>query len=566
MDSLIGKTDRSAYRRMTSVSLEPGDSTFVSSGAEQRQPRDPYGGGLLSGAPYEDESGGAGGIIGNKRWRRPFSGAANFQIGCAEILQFIQVALLAVVVIVILIVVFEISSHRSTVYHLATRVESVENLARNVNDFSKVMRRAIGERGLDESEEENRDRNRDKSSSSGGWHDWLKDRGPEEEGLITDNAIQTIVRGVRAAIRLSEQMDRARLFEVVSQLGDHVDQIITGPETVHILQAVDATVTHPQAQNVAAQTLDFVAHLEGGLLPVMDALVVELRQQLAALSASDPEHPFLSREQLRAMLKEIGDVTHKVGTGMRDLVVWYRSGGPAEASALAAQLVHTTKELLESPAAASLVQVMEGIDWHVTGQHMADVGHNAAAILRAINQAGTVQSGDHLIRAFAGILDDPGTKRVMALMPGILANATALLAKPNAQRLIEHGSALMARVDSVLDEAETARTVEKTADFLTTLRNLLGILIEGGMHLKIGDPDTDDVGQHSYLERSSEPGRETKPLPSRPVSTLLHGLPRVVDYEPDQRPATPQQPQHQHQPQPPHRRHHRHRPPKASHT
>lgn len=469
----------------------------------------------------------------------PFPVIVGQKIGCTEILLFLIATLLAVIVIVILLAVFVISSHHGTVYSLTERLDVVERLARNVDDASQVMRRALGERSLDEPYESttNDKKTKQAKDGTGGWQAWLEDRGPDQEALITDNAVRTLVRGVRTFIRIAEQVENARLMEVAAGVGAHADQILTSPEMTHILQTVDSAVQHPQVQSVAQQTLDLAAHIESALLPVADALAVEIRQRILELFQGDGQDGALSTQQLKAMVREMIDVTHKVGVGLRDLVVWYRTGGPADATALLNQLIHTSRELMESPATASLVKVLEGIDWTVTGDHMAESAHHVAAILKAVNNAGTVDSSDRLIRSVASLLEDPGTKRVLELLPGILANGTALLARPNAQRLIEHGSALMARVDAVLDEAEAARTVERTAEFLSTLRLLLGALIDGGMHLEVGQPDGSQAG---YLERGTSSSSPSSKSPSNPQKnkqhnepSLMNGLPRIVDYEPE---------------------------------
>jgi len=113
------------------------------------------------------------------------------------------------------------------------------------------------------------------------------------------------------------------------------------------------------------------------------------------------------------------------------------------------------------------------------------------------------------------------------------------LARPNAQRLIEHGSALMGRVDSVLGEAEASQTVQRTAEFLTTLRLVLGSLIEGGMHLEVGQPDGNNdnalyYDQDNDDDTSLERGPPNTGKQHPPQASLLKGLPRVVGYEPEQ--------------------------------
>lgn len=473
---------------------------------------------IPSGEPFHDYS--SPGTGGN-----PFPIVVGQKVGCTQILLFLIAALLAVIVIVILLAVFVISSHHGTLYTLQERVEVVERLARNVDDASQVMRRALGEQSLDGSNTISG--SRDKAKKKGGWTKWLEDRGPDEEALITDNAVRTLVRGVRTVIRIAEQIEQARLMETAAIFGTHADELLSGPEMSHILQAVDTAIQHPQAQSVASQTMDLVAHVESAILPVADALAIEIKQRITELLQGDGGEMTLTAHQLKAMVREMIDVTHKIGTGMRDLVVWYRTGGPADATALLNHLMHTSRELMESPATTSLVKVLEGIDWKVTGNHMAESAHNVAAILRSINDAGAVDSGDRLIRSVAALLEDPGVKKVMQLLPGIAANTTALLSRPNAQRLIEHGSALMARVDTVLDKAEAARTVERTAEFLSTFRLLLGALIDGGMHLEVGqlsNPEDGSLKPQDDLERGQGPHH--KP-------SLMDGIPRIVDYKPE---------------------------------
>lgn len=456
-----------------------------------------------------------------RKWQSPFPTIANQTCGLTEILLAIIAVMLGLVVIVILIGTYVFSSNSGTVYTVSKRLEVVENLARNVNDATQVMRRALGERSLDDPGLPMRD-----IGDGSGWKNWLEDRGTNNEALITNNAVQIIVRGVRTLVRISEQIESSKLMAAGARFVDHADQVLTGPEMTHIIQAVDTAVQHPQAQSVASQTMDLVAHVESAVLPVVDALAVEIRQRISELLEGGPDG--YTAHQLTLMLHEMVDVTHKLGVGMRDFVVWYRTGGPADAIALMDQLVRTSRELLESPAASSLVHLLEGVDWSVTGNHMAESAHNVAAILRAINDAGTVDSGDRLIRAVAGLLEDPGTKKVLNLLPGIAANATALLARPNAQRLIEHGSALMGRVDAVLGEAETTRTVERTAEFLSTLRLLLGALIDGGMHLEVGLPGPGSGnGGGGYLERDSKQPQQQH------EASLLDGVPRITNYEPE---------------------------------
>jgi len=462
--------------------------------------------------------------LGEEKWASPFPTIANQSCGLTEILLAIIAVMLGLVVIVILIGTYVFSSNSGTIYTVSQRLVVVENLARNVNDATQVMRRALGEHSLDEPDTPARNIGDDDT----GWRNWLEDRGTDQEALITNNAAQTIVRGVRTLVRISEQIESSKLMAAGAKFVDHADQVLTGPEMTHIIQAVDTAVQHPQAQSVASQTMDLVAHVESAVLPVVDALAIEIRQRISELLEGGPNG--YTSQQLKLMLHEMVDVTHKLGVGMRDFVVWYRTGGPADAIALMDQLVRTSRELLESPAASSLVRVLESIDWTVTGNHMAESAHNVAAILRAVNDAGTVDSGDRLIRAVASLLEDPGTKKVLNLLPGIAANATALLARPNAQRLIEHGSALMGRVNAVLDEAETTRTVERTAEFLSTLRLLLGALIDGGMHLEVGQPGSVNTGGggNGYLERDPEQAHQ-----QQHEASLLDGVPRITNYEPE---------------------------------
>jgi len=429
------------------------------------------------------------------------------------ILLFILTALVAVLVIVILILAYAVSANHGTVYALVSRMAVVENLARNVNDASQVMRRALGERDLNQ-QDPNDDDDPNKKKKKSGWTNWLEDRGPDEEAMITDNAVRTLVQGFRSLVRLLRQSEESEVMVMATRLGTHVDEIITGPQTANILRTADEIIRHPQAKKIAIQTMDIVDHVETAVLPIIDVVAEEVRRRLIELMESGDSG--MTREEFRKLIQEWIDVTHKMGTGMRDFVVWYRSGGPQEAVTLVRHATHTALELSESPAAKSLVTVLKHIDWKETGDHLAASSHNLAAILQAVNDAGTVDSSDRLIRAVAGFLENPNTIKVMEVLPGIAANATALLAQNNTQTFITHTSALMARTDAVLEEAEASRTVERAADFLSSMRLLLNALVIGGMHLEVGQPD------YAYSD-SSTSSSSSSSYPPHPVETLTNG-------------------------------------------
>lgn len=441
-------------------------------------------------SPWQDEeAGGAGSYASRQGDVGPLLGSR--KIKYTDILLFIVATLQAILVAVVLIVMFTISSHHGELNSLVQRVETVENLARNVDDGAQVLRRALGHRGLDEPEEDPDAPSPFRGSHGGAkakLHRWLEARDPAEEALITDKAADALARGIRTVVRIAKQVEASGVIPATARLFGAAEGLLGAPDAHRLLHAAAAATEDPQAVGVYHQALDVLAHVQAMALPLIEALSAEVREQLQALQADGGE---LGAARFQAMIRELGDVSHKVGTGLRDLVVWYREGGPSDAAVLVGDMVRTARELIESPAADSLVHVLEGIDWKSTGHQLADASHHGAAILRAVNEAGTVDAGDHLIRAVAAVLENPGTQRAVALLPAIASNATALLAQPNAQRLITEGSALMGRVEGVLGTAEASHAVERSAEFLGTFRLLLGALIDGGLHMELGQPERD---------------------------------------------------------------------------
>ena len=439
------------------------------------------------------------------------------------ILFFIAVGQ-AILVSIFLIALFTFSSNHGEFASLVQRIETVENLARNVDDGAQVLRRALGHRSLDEPEEDPHTPSpfRGSKATQERLHRWLEARDPAEEALITDKAADALARGIRTVVRITKQVESSGVIPAAARLFGAAEAVLAGPDAHRLLHAAAAATEDPQAVGVYHQALDVLAHVQAMALPLIEALSSEVRQQVQALQADGGE---LGAERFQAMIRELGDVSHKVGTGLRDLVVWYREGGPSDAAVLVGDMVRTARELIESPAADSLVHVLEGIDWKSTGHQLADASHHGAAILRAVNEAGTVDAGDHLIRAIAALLENPGTQRAVALLPAIASNATALLAQPNAQRLITEGSALMGRVEGVLGTAEASHAVERSAEFLGTFRLLLGALIDGGLHMELGQPERDAYASPAPAD---PPGARDAP----PAADLLRPL-RVTGVEPE---------------------------------
>lgn len=468
------------------------------------------------GAPYMIDEEVIGGDPGRRGDVGPLLGSR--KIKYTDILLFIIATMQAILVAVVLIAMFTISSHHGELHSLVQKVRTVESLARNVDDASQVLRRALGQHSIDEPEDDPTTKNPLRGAGGAKMHRWLEERGPAEEALITDKAADALARGIRTVVRIAKQVESSEIVPAAAGMFDAAEAVLSGPDAHHIIHALSSTVQDPQAVGVYHQSLDVLSHVQEMVLPLVGALSAEVRQQLQALQADGGE---LGAARFQEMIREIGDVSHKLGTGLRDLVVWYREGGPSDAATLVGDMVRTARELIESPAADSLVRVLEGIDWRSTGDQLADASHHAAGILRTVNEAGTVDASDQLIRAVAGILINPGTQRVLELLPGIAANATALLAQPNAQRLITQGSVLMERVEGVLGTAESSHAVERSAEFMGTLRLLLGALIDGGLHMELGQPERDDGAPRGSGHTTSlpPPSRTGPAIPFRDLPT-----------------------------------------------
>ena len=331
---------------------------------------------------------------------------------------------------------------------------------------------------------------------------------------------------IRTILRLMDQMDTNKVFEVVARTVDHADKVISSPDTNLLLHAAAKAADNPMTQLVFTQGMDMMAHMQGVALPLIDAVAMELKEQLQALMESGDQA--MTKANFQAMVRDLMRGISNVGSGLSQFVVWYRSGGPSDAAVLASELVATSRALIESPAAISLVEVLEHIDWKDTGASLKSAAHNGAAVLQAINQAGSIDATDRLVRALAGILEDPNTKKALALLPGIAANATALMAKPSAQALIKQTSRLMSRVDDVLGEAEEDRTVERAAEFLGTLRTVLGAMVNGGLHVELGQPGTSNYVAQNVLQR--DPKQSTTTAAAAPI---MAGMPRITGITPE---------------------------------
>lgn len=464
---------------------------------------------------------------------QPLFGSNRIKYG--DILLFINTILLAVIVIVILLTVFVISSHHGEVQHLVGRMATVEELARNVNDATQVLRRALGTTDVPEDGDSGSQPllRGDKKGPSR----WLRARKPDEEAAITDKAADAIVGAIRTVLRLMNQMDTNKVFEVVARTVDHADKVISSPDTNLLLHAAATAADNPMTRLVFTQSMDMLAHMQGVALPLIDAVAMELKEQLEALMQSGDQA--MTKANFQAMVRDLMQGISNVGSGLSQFVMWYRQGGPSDAAVLASELVATSRALIESPAAISLVEVLEHIDWKDTGASLKSAAHNGAAVLQAINQAGSIDATDRLVRALASVLEDPNTKRALALLPAIAANATALMAKPNAQALIQQTSRLMSRVDDVLGEAEEARTVERAAEFLGTLRTVLGAMVNGGLHVELGQVGTSGYMDQQVLQRDHP--KQNVPVATAPI---MGGMPRITSVTPE----------HLRKPEPVHRR------------
>ena len=457
---------------------------------------------------------------------QPLFGSRRIKYG--DILMFINTILLAVIVIVILLAVFVISSHHGELSKLGLRMATVEELARNVNDATQVLRRALGtpDTPVDgDSGTQNLLRHHDDNKHKGPSR-WLRERQPDEEAAITDKAADAIVGVIRTVLRLMDQMDTNKVFEVVARTVDHADKVISSPDTNLLLHAAAVAADNPMTQLVFTQGMDMIAHMQGVALPLVDAVAMELKDQLQALMESGDQA--LTKANFQAMIRDLMQGISNVGSGLSQFVLWYRTGGPSDAAILASELVATSRALIESPAAISLIEVLEHIDWSDTGASLKSAAHNGAAVLQAINQAGSIEATDRLVRALASVLEDPNTKKALALLPAIAANATALMAKPSAQALIEQSSRLMSRVDDVLGEAEQARTVERAAEFLGTLRSVLGALVLGGLHVELGQPGTSNYVDQNVLQRDP-----TQSVAGAATAPIMAGMPRITGVRPE---------------------------------
>lgn len=431
------------------------------------------------------------------------------RIKFGDVLLFFIAVLLAFISLVILIFLFEVSSHKGEVSSLVSRMEVMENLARNVNDASQVLRRALGDPypeavsqhslwGKDVNRGNGQDDDNDDKRESP-MHRWLEPRSPDEEAIITDTAADEIVKGIRSAIGLITQVEESRIIESVSQVVQDADGVLTRPELKEILAfVVKLTMHDSQVQQFARKSMELAMHFESVLMPMMDTLSAEMRswKQHNGGGGDGPksiEQEIIESQQMREQLRKFGTMAKEIGEGVHDLLAWYKRGGPADAVALGSDMIHTSKELMESPAAGSLVHVLESIDWRQASDSMADATRDVTAILGDIHDSGAVMSSDRALRSVSSLLEDPATRRLLDAAPGIANNMTALLTRPNSQQLIAHSGALIRRLERMLTQAENAGTVEKSSEFLSIMRELLGGLIHGGLHLELGEDESAQI-------------------------------------------------------------------------
>ena len=416
------------------------------------------------------------------------------QINLGNVFQFFQTVLIAFIALAILIFIFEVSSHKSEVTALVSRMETMETLGRNVNDGLQVFRRVFGD-PYPESVPQHSLWGKDVKEEGRSWsimRRWTEPKGPDDEALITYTAADEIVRGVRSALALITQIEKSRIVESVSKAVQDADGVLTRPELKELMAFVMKLTMHDsQVQEFARKSIELAMHFESVLMPLMDTLSAEIKAwKHGGESGSGPksiEQEIMESQQMREKLRQFGAMAKEVGEGIHDLMAWYRRGGPEDAVALGSDMIRTSKELIESPAATSLVRVLEGIDWRRTGDYVGDATRDITAILGDIHDSGAVMSSDRALRSISALLEDPATRKMLDAGPGIANNITGLLSRPNSQQLISRSGELIRRIESMLSQAEDAGTVEKSSEFLGIMRELLGGLVHGGLHLELGD-------------------------------------------------------------------------------
>jgi hypothetical protein len=446
------------------------------------------------------------------------------------ILLFFIAMFQAVIVLLFLMIIFWVSAHKAEIQNLMARAEVVSNLARNVNDATQVLRRVMGDAYI-ESVSQNILWSKDQTGGHAPYakvHRWLEPRSEDEEALITDKAANEIVQGIHSAINLLRQVDESHIVGSLTKMIDDLDGVVMTPKLHEFLGFATRLMTKDaQVQTFARTSVELLTHFETVLLPMVSSLSEEMGRSEDGLGPKTLEEEIWESQQMRARLREFGAIAKEIGEGLHDLMQWYRRGGPADAVALGADMIKTSRELIESPAAESLVRVLEGIDWRETGDYVSEAMRDVTAILGDIHDSGAVASSDEVFRAVSGVLNDPAMHRVLDVGPGIADQFAKILAQPNVQQMITHLSALIRRVERLVSEAEHSKTVERSSEFLSMLHRLLGGLVHGGLHLELGDKvspistdnDNDNAGRGYHHYNGTSLGGPTR-LGRLPVSAI----------------------------------------------
>ncbi len=409
--------------------------------------------------------------------------------------------MVATILLIVLIIAGWLINNRAvivdTAYTVTTRMEPIEETLRNVNAIMRTLRSVYGDEAFrgnipvcGEPPDSGGGGGPDDGSidtlpsdGKGGIASWL--RSADQELWINEEMARSAVRMFKAVQGILSQTEESHTIEVVTGTVQHVDGIMTSPQIGSLIDAMSQVVQHPDANAFAAQTVAILSHLESAILPVLDVLAGEIRAEIERLMEAAEEDG--AHDLFREWLLEVGDVVHKAATGFSDIVVWYRNGGPQNAVMLTNDLILVLRDLVESPAAASLVVVLESIDWKETGHELHQTAMDVKAIVRTVREANTVEAVDQLMRAVGRVLADPATSKAVALLPGVVANATALLAKNSSQHMIAEASLMFQRLEAVLGQAEIAHAVERSAAFMGALQRILWALVQGGLHVELGE-------------------------------------------------------------------------------
>jgi len=495
-----------AYRVMVasgrgggSTSLSGGDSTFVPAGALNAP---------TPVIPRESLT----------RRREPMGNTyLTKKIDFKALFMFVNTVINGTILVIVLVLVAWVLNNKAVVVQaysaLSARAVPFEQTARNVNDIMKALRTVYGDelfKGSIPASEDPPPPDTDDGSiiisaqelrcrDARGTRQWYrmkcdelspKDGGARssvQEGFVNVEIARTAVHMFKTFETIMSQVAKSKSVQVVTGAVKNADKMATSPQVVSLISTVSAAVQHPEAKTFAFQTVSILSHIEKVVLPIIDVLADEIRDEIEALM-EDAEQGY-AHALFRKYLLEWADIMHKVGVGLRNMVVWYQDGGPSDAASLLNDLVLMGKELVESPAAKSFVQVVEAIDWKETGQELRNTARDITAIVSEVRQANSVEAVDGLVRSLGRLLKDPSTTRAIAMLPGVVANITALAARNSSQTLVREGSRFLTQMGMVLAQAEVSHAVERSADFMGVLRTALGGLVDGGLHVELGQID-----------------------------------------------------------------------------